>query len=1636
MPAYGAQQQYFDPGHHPLHWSDYTPSMMVPFYPASAFTLDVGSHSIIWPCADPGMCAYATWDPMNPNGYVFPWAGIGGTSTAPLSNAELQNAITYATVNVHQAQVSFAAPVGKVFNAPIQPIGLMALTDPVHINTFRFYLEEAGLTFGPCQNPPATFLGYNGLPPTGNPNGQSGMQDPFFPLGQDHFFDPTNYPFPATGGVFNSVRSKLPVTCAEGLATTDPTLLSAIDTPVGNGTMVVPGTTSTLRTPASTPPPSPPSPSPNGGPYGQVLDIIAPEPLAIQGILQADGLNNAGSGGPAYQELWVPHWDAYLCSGPSTRSCPLSAPATCNGGSGPGCPGQLVSGWATLTSTQYPAAPVPLGSTSYAASGVACAADQTGADGLDPYCPQLVQFALDALQTYVWKGGNLFSECIGAASMEDVTMRYLLGEWGINQTSTHFMSEWDNDSDGIAAYYPNPSYYSTNTAGHNGGQFPPAWVGNMGTCGGGVASCSIGQTTATASVCSGQGSPTNLCGMNAQQNNANFPFGEPPTSLAIGWAGDQVLPAPGVPPLPNSAVQLSIASNGLVDAQSRKVFQFNAMGGQNPPGSGSCCQNSDCAGGLVCGGADCSHGINGACQDPVHVVWYTPPSAWGGSDFPTGSLADPLLQVGDFYFEGINGATESWEQGVRGNEGYASNCDNPDTYPLIRGMAGTCTSVNADGSCNAVSLTGFDTTQQDGNGPYYGDYWVYNRNSATGEAGQVIYLGGDSYDGRPDGLRLIWSSMMDLAYSPSGSELARSSGAPYQPSTTTSPNDYHTDLVSGLGSYLMQGTFVQATMPSNATTVYTGHTDMPNWAYPAELGHFRQNDMNAADSCLNAAGTSANPLACQSAVGANNLGNQGSNSVNYVGLGLDGTWNFWDTSGPKPVPATSTRSLMIDDDVGGVGGGKHSSGTDNAVVDRVLFTHLYEKLPSDAVSGGVGLHPVWLNPQNANYPSGGTKLECALFPTAAACGGSGINNVACPDGIHCIAGPLACAQTCTVDANGNPVVLAPASLNNGTCTSEGACYAAHSDVGALLAAVSDATGGPGCVPLLQDTCYPVGSPQVQCLDTCWAQCYQQCQPASAQPPFNCQNQNPGFNVGMCGHDCAAKCNGNHGMGVGGANCGVGMASSPSAFRQLCYPSIGGIDHSTPVIVGPASSQIPEFYARNPAQVCSNSATDANCVQAQKRPTVAYVGAADGFVHAIYVEDGTDPDCGHFNQYVPGQEIWAFMPNQQLPLLPTNGSCAQSLFVDGVPVVKDVYADLGNGAGPGWHTILTMTEGVGGNHLFALDVTDPMAPVRGAPACHGPGVSQSTLDSVRLVLWENGDPLDTSDFWPLLTSSTHGGPNVTYQLPGTTSFKYVDDLAHEGPGFPQNGGGLIQPVPQPPSAVGVQGTFNHYLGGASSVFMGQILGSGSQEDLTYVAGQNSPHDAYGRAIVLSHCSAGCNPKDFHAANSGHGPQGEVVYAFDSATGAPKAQLSSTGSTLAHFSSLYLTKPSSGYRSSGNNDIPAPPLGITLSGRPETELVVVPDLDGQVWGLLPGTLASSHTAPGYAYAPFPLFDIERYAGGYPPLFGSGWVPPTLPVGLNVGAPFANPGAYVAPGTCSGFNDPGAEGVARLFEDLARR
>ncbi|HEX6706284.1 MAG TPA: PilC/PilY family type IV pilus protein [Albitalea sp.] len=96
----------------------------------------------------------------------------------------------------------------------------------------------------------------------------------------------------------------------------------------------------------------------------------------------------------------------------------------------------------------------------------------------------------------------------------------------------------------------------------------------------------------------------------------------------------------------------------------------------------------------------------------------------------------------------------------------------------------------------------------------------------------------------------------------------------------------------------------------------------------------------------------------------------------------------------------------------------------------------------------------------------------------------------------------------------------------------------------------------------------------------------------------------------------------------------------------------------------------------------------------KRKGMLYVAANDGMLHALRADDGT--------------EAWAYVPSQVMPnmfrLADADYTANHAFFVDGTPVVADVFD------GSKWRTILIGGFGGGGRGYYALDVTDPEAPL--------------------------------------------------------------------------------------------------------------------------------------------------------------------------------------------------------------------------------------------------------------------------------------------------------------------------------------
>jgi len=168
--------------------------------------------------------------------------------------------------------------------------------------------------------------------------------------------------------------------------------------------------------------------------------------------------------------------------------------------------------------------------------------------------------------------------------------------------------------------------------------------------------------------------------------------------------------------------------------------------------------------------------------------------------------------------------------------------------------------------------------------------------------------------------------------------------------------------------------------------------------------------------------------------------------------------------------------------------------------------------------------------------------------------------------------------------------------------------------------------------------------------------------------------------------------------------------------QKNVAKLGGVDHSSPAIVGPTPYLADEKVGNVVVTPWS------------KRPVVAYFGARDGMLHAVYVSGAPwtsaqgSPQQATLPAATPaGTELWAFLPPGQICGLATNDA-----MVDANVNVMDVFGDFptdknGDGvfdlANPDerptgvrtWRTILVAAAGEGGSEIFALDVTNPLKP---------------------------------------------------------------------------------------------------------------------------------------------------------------------------------------------------------------------------------------------------------------------------------------------------------------------------------------
>ena len=114
-------------------------------------------------------------------------------------------------------------------------------------------------------------------------------------------------------------------------------------------------------------------------------------------------------------------------------------------------------------------------------------------------------------------------------------------------------------------------------------------------------------------------------------------------------------------------------------------------------------------------------------------------------------------------------------------------------------------------------------------------------------------------------------------------------------------------------------------------------------------------------------------------------------------------------------------------------------------------------------------------------------------------------------------------------------------------------------------------------------------------------------------------------------------------------------------------------------------------------------------QSSRKPMV-YAGANDGMLHAFYAETDLTKTMtvGVSSVPVAAREAWAFVPTAVMPEMPrlasTDYESTHRYFVDGSAVSADIKV------GTTWKTILVGGFNKGGKGYYALDITNPEAPV--------------------------------------------------------------------------------------------------------------------------------------------------------------------------------------------------------------------------------------------------------------------------------------------------------------------------------------
>lgn len=256
--------------------------------------------------------------------------------------------------------------------------------------------------------------------------------------------------------------------------------------------------------------------------------------------------------------------------------------------------------------------------------------------------------------------------------------------------------------------------------------------------------------------------------------------------------------------------------------------------------------------------------------------------------------------------------------------------------------------------------------------------------------------------------------------------------------------------------------------------------------------------------------------------------------------------------------------------------------------------------------------------------------------------------------------------------------------------------------------------------------------------------------------------------------------------------GAGLGSSADEAERIMQwllgkpelgnpaPLMGSITASTPIVVGQANQT-------------GQNGSEAYSASTSKRPQLLYVGADDGMLHAFFAPSSvTLPGGGSFqiggSTFQAGEEAFAFIPLDMFAVInKLYAQGGQNLSADqriegtsaanrahrnlrgdknhhvfglaGSPKVKDMCwgsACIG-GDGGGWHTVLVMTEGPGGNKPFALDISNVVTETSFNGLSEGSAGTGSLLWSAAVA-----DAADANRKWNKALGETTSVPAFYYR----------------------------------------------------------------------------------------------------------------------------------------------------------------------------------------------------------------------------------------------------------------------------------